>query len=113
QSCRDGLKPDIALYVGGMGSAQNNFYNRLAATYGFEAAASRIQELYLAGRRKDAAGEVPDALVDEIALVGDTDRMADQMTAWQEAGVNTLICSCDRLETIRAVAQAAERAGQF
>ena len=63
----------LALYVGGMGARGQNFYNRLAQRYGFEAEAAEIQDHYLAGRKGDAAAAVPDALVDEIALVGDRD----------------------------------------
>ena len=76
QACRDFLKPMLALYVGGMGARGQNFYNRLAQRYGFEAEATTIQDHYLAGRKGDAAAAVPDALVDEIALVGD--RSADR-----------------------------------
>ena len=73
QACRDFLKPMLALYVGGMGARGQNFYNRLAQRYGFEAEAVEIQDHYLAGRKGEAAAAVPDALVDEIALVGDRD----------------------------------------
>ena len=71
QACRDFLRPMLALYVGGMGARGQNFYNRLAQRYGFEAEAAEIQDHYLAGRKGDAAAAVPDALVDEIALVGE------------------------------------------
>ena len=76
QACRDLLKPLLALYIGGMGSRDQNFYNRLARRYGFEAAATTIQDLYLDGKKGEAAIAVPDALVDEIALVGDRHRIA-------------------------------------
>ena len=71
QACRDFLRPMLALYVGGMGARGQNFYTRLAQRYGFEAEAAEIQDHYLAGRKGDAAAAVPDALVDEIALVGE------------------------------------------
>ena len=70
QASRDALKPLLALYIGGMGARKANFYNTSRARYGYEAEAERIQELYLAGHPRDAAAAVPDALVDEIALVG-------------------------------------------
>ena len=69
-ACRAQVKPRLALYVGGMGARGRNFYFDLACRYGYEAAAARIQELYLAGRRPEAEAAVPDALVDEVALCG-------------------------------------------
>ena len=84
QACRDFLKPMLALYVGGMGARGQNFYNRLAQRYGFEAEAATIQDHYLAGRKSDAAAAVPDALVDEIALVGRP--LADRRPAGGMAG---------------------------
>ena len=88
---RDQLRPGIALYVGGMGARRRNFYNELARRYGYEAEAAEIQELYLDGRKEDAAAAVPDGLVDEICLVGPEARIAERMAAYREAGVTTLI----------------------
>ena len=81
----------LALYVGGMGARGQNFYTRLAQRYGFEAEAPTIQDHYLAGRKGEAAAAVPDALVDEIALVGDRARIADRLAAWRESGATTLV----------------------
>ncbi len=88
---RDQLRPGIALYVGGMGARERNFYNQLARRYGYEAEAKTIQDLYLDGRKDDAAAAVPDGLVDEICLVGPEARIAERMAAYREAGVTTLI----------------------
>ncbi len=60
----------LSLYVGGMGSREQNFYNRLVSTYGFEAAAKEVQDLYLAGRKSEAAMALPDALIDAVSIVG-------------------------------------------
>lgn len=88
---RDRLRPQIALYVGGMGARERNFYNQLARRYGYEAEAKTIQDLYLDGKKDDAAAAVPDGLVDEICLVGPEARIAERMAAYREAGVTTLI----------------------
>jgi F420-dependent oxidoreductase-like protein len=105
QACRDLLKPTLALYVGGMGAPGRNFYNRLARRYGFEDEAARIQELYLGGRKGDAAAAVPDALVDEIALVGDRARIADRLEAWRACGASTLILQAQQPEALRLLAE--------
>jgi F420-dependent oxidoreductase-like protein len=90
QACRDQVKPRIALYVGGMGARGRNFYHDLACRYGYEEAADRIQALYLDGKRQDAIAAVPDALVDELALCGPKERIADQLGPWREAPITTL-----------------------
>jgi F420-dependent oxidoreductase-like protein len=107
QACRDVLKPVLALYVGGMGARGRNFYNRLASRYGYEEDATRIQELYLGGQKGDAAAAVPDALVDEIALLGDRARIADRLQAWRECGVGTLILQARQPEALQLVAELA------
>ena len=104
-AARDFLKPLLALYVGGMGARGQNFYNRLAVRYGYEEAAAAIQEHYLDGRKDDASAAVPDALVDEIALVGDRARIADRLAAWREAGVTTLIAQTTQPEALRLLAE--------
>jgi len=105
QACRDMLKPLLALYVGGMGARGQNFYTRLAQRYGYEEAAAEIQDLYLEGKKGEAAMAVPDALVDEIALVGDRARIADRLAAWQECGVTTLILQARQPEALRLLAE--------
>jgi F420-dependent oxidoreductase-like protein len=105
-SARDALRPYYALYVGGMGARGKNFYNDLAASYGFEAEAKQIQDLFLDGRQRDAAAAVPDALVDELALVGPADRIRDRLDAWKESGATTLLVSTRDRNALRAVAEA-------
>ncbi len=105
QACRDFLKPMLALYVGGMGARGQNFYNRLAQRYGYEAEAAAIQDLYLDGKKGEAAAAVPDALVDEIALVGDRARIADRLEAWRGCGATTLVLQARQPEALRLVAE--------
>jgi F420-dependent oxidoreductase-like protein len=104
---RDSLRPYYALYVGGMGARGANFYNDMARAYGFEAEAEKIQDLYLEGRHRDAAAAVPDALVDEMALVGPRDRIADRLAAWRESGATELLISTRDLATLRTIAEVA------
>src|SRR5215472_5327260 len=93
QACRDRVKPMLALYVGGMGARGKNFYNDLICRYGYEDAAQQIQDLYLDGKKQSAALAVPDALVDEVALCGPRERIAELLQPWQTSRATTLICS--------------------
>jgi F420-dependent oxidoreductase-like protein len=104
---REALKPMLALYVGGMGSRGANFYNALAVRYGYEAEARKIQDLYLDGKQRDAAAAVPDALVDEIALVGPRERIAERLEVWRECGVTTLLCQTRQPEALELMAELA------
>jgi F420-dependent oxidoreductase-like protein len=104
-SARDAIRPILALYVGGMGARRANFYNSLVARYGYEADARRIQELFLDGKQREAAAAVPDALVDEVALVGPPERIAERLDAWRESGATTLIVTPRDVETLRALAE--------
>ncbi|HEU4941664.1 MAG TPA: LLM class F420-dependent oxidoreductase [Gaiellaceae bacterium] len=106
-AARDALRGYYALYIGGMGARGANFYNDLVASYGYEAEARTIQDLFLEGRQRDAAAAVPDALIDEMALVGPADRIRDRLAAWRESGATTLLISTRDPGTLRAVAEAA------
>jgi F420-dependent oxidoreductase-like protein len=107
EACRAHVKPRLALYVGGMGAPGRNFYFDLACRYGHEAAAARIQALYLAGRREEAALAVPDGLVDEVALCGPRERLRERLTLWRAAGITTLIAQTADPEAVRALAELA------
>ena len=107
QSARDALRPYYALYVGGMGARGQNFYNDLACAYGFDEDAKRIQDLYLDGKKNEAAAAVPDALVDEMALVGPRARIAERVAAWRESGATTMLVSTRDLATLRTLAELA------
>jgi F420-dependent oxidoreductase-like protein len=102
---RDALRPMLALYVGGMGARGQNFYNALVCRYGYEADAARIQDLYLEGKQRDAAAAVPDALVDEVSLVGPKERIAERLEAWRESGVTTLLVATRDVAALRTLAE--------
>jgi F420-dependent oxidoreductase-like protein len=108
---RDGLRYFIALYVGGMGSRKRNFYNQLVQRYGFEDAAREIQDLYLDGKKDEAAAAVPPELIDTVALVGPRDKVRDRLEVYREAGVGSLIVSpvafepAERQRMIRELAE--------
>jgi F420-dependent oxidoreductase-like protein len=102
---REYVKHHLALYVGGMGARGKNFYNDLVCRYGYEAEAAEIQDLYLGGKKLEAAAAVPDALVDEVALVGSRERIADRLAAWRECGVTTLIVQSRDPETLQTMAE--------
>jgi F420-dependent oxidoreductase-like protein len=104
-AARDALRPYYALYIGGMGARGTNFYNDLVRSFGFEAEAEKIQTLYLDGRQRDAAAAVPDELVDELALVGPRERIADRLDAWRESGATTMLVSTHDPRTVRAIAE--------
>jgi F420-dependent oxidoreductase-like protein len=112
-SARDAMRPMLALYVGGMGSREQNFYNRLVSSYGFGPEALEIQELYLAGRRAEAMQALPDELIDAVSIAGSRDRAKERIRAFRDAGVETLIVSPmsndaeERKEQLRLVAELA------
>jgi F420-dependent oxidoreductase-like protein len=90
---RDVMRPLLALYVGGMGSREKNFYNALVRRIGFEEAAGRVQDLYLEGKKEEAAAALPPELIDTLTLVGPRDRIAERLQVYRDAGVGTLIVS--------------------
>ncbi|MFK0252528.1 LLM class F420-dependent oxidoreductase [Streptomyces sp. NPDC090445] len=89
-AARDLARPQIALYVGGMGAVGKNFYNDLAVAYGYEEEARKIQELYLAGRKRDAAAAVPDEFCELMTLCGPAGYVRERVEAFREAGVTML-----------------------
>jgi F420-dependent oxidoreductase-like protein len=95
----------LALYVGGMGAKDRNFHRELIGRMGFEEAAARIQDLYLAGRRDDAVRAVPEALADEIALVGPPARIRDRLQAWRETPVTSLTVSARSRAELATIAE--------
>src|SRR5579863_1612604 len=93
ETARNFMRPALALYVGGMGSRKQNFYNALVCEYGFEEAAARVQDLYLDGKREEAMAAIPDELIDLVSLVGPRDVVAERLAAYRDAGVGTLLVS--------------------
>ena len=90
---RDVMRPLLALYVGGMGSREKNFYNQLVSRYGFEEAAKEVQDLYLDGKKDEAAAALPADLIDQTTLCGPADRIRERLDVYREAGVGTLMFS--------------------
>ena len=111
------VAPYAALYVGGMGSREKNFYNQLAVRMGYEREAALIQDHYLAGRARDAAAAVPREFLDATCLLGPRERIRDRLAAYREAGVTTLAISAyalgleQRRATVAAMADVAQEAG--
>lgn len=117
RTCADQVRPYAALYVGGMGSREQNFYNQLMVRMGFPEAAEKVQELYLARDYPGAFAAVPEEFLDSTSLLGDRDRIADKLQAFAEAGVTTLTVASfagnleERSDQLRTVIQAADQAG--
>lgn len=108
-ACRRPVKEHLALYIGGMGPRERNFYNDYAKRMGYEADAVKVQDLYLAGQKDAAAAAVPDRLVDEVALVGPADRIRARLGAWREAArqghVNALMVAGASVPGLRMLAE--------
>ena len=115
--CADRVRAFTTHYVGGMGSRRHNFYNRLMARTGFPDEAERVQKLYLDGELRAAIGAMPQEFLDRTALLGSTDRIADRLRAYAEAGVTTLSAMIfpehvdEGIATLRALAEAMDKAG--
>ncbi len=113
ESARDAMRPYVALYVGGMGSRKQNFYNALVQRYGFEDAAREVQDLYLEGKKEEAAAAIPGELLDTVSLCGPADVVRERLGIYRDAGVGTLMVSPmawtfeDRLQQLRHVAELA------
>jgi F420-dependent oxidoreductase-like protein len=109
-ACRDAIRPELALYIGGMGARAKNYYNDVAIKLGFEGEAKTIQDLYLDGKKDQAASAVPDKLVDEISLCGPAERIKDRLAAWKEASkaghVGTMVLKGASVDAMRVVAEA-------
>ena len=99
------VKSVLALYVGGMGAKDRNFHNELVGRMGFEEAAAKIQDLYLDGKKEEAAMAVPDVLADEISLVGSIDRIRDRLQAWDASPITGLTVSARRDEDLNSLAE--------
>jgi F420-dependent oxidoreductase-like protein len=103
------VKGHMSLYIGGMGARDKNFYNDLAKRLGYEEAAVKIQNLFLDGKKAEAAMAVPDELVDACHLVGPKDRIRDRLQAWKEASnrnwVHTMNIGTSQVEALELLAE--------
>jgi F420-dependent oxidoreductase-like protein len=115
-AARDAMRPILALYVGGMGSRDKNFYNLLVQRYGFEDAAREVQDLYLEGRKDEAAAALPAELIDITTLAGPRDAVRERLRVYRDAGVGTLAVAPmvfeaeAQLDQLRTIAELAEEA---
>jgi F420-dependent oxidoreductase-like protein len=113
EHARNFMRPYMALYIGGMGSRERNFYNQLVTRYGYGDAAKEVQDLYLSGRQADAMAAIPDELIDKVALTGSREKVRERLDAYRDAGVKTLLVTPaaasqeDRLRMIRDLAELA------
>ncbi|CAB4923163.1 unannotated protein [freshwater metagenome] len=113
EAARDLTRPFLALYIGGMGSKEQNFYNRLVREYGFEQAAEEVQDHFLAGRREEAMAALPNELIDTVSLCGPPEQIRERLAAYRDAGVGTLTISPvawtreDRIDQLRRIAELA------
>jgi F420-dependent oxidoreductase-like protein len=113
EGARNAMRPFVALYVGGMGSRQKNFYNNLVQRYGFADEAKTIQDLYLEGKREEAMAAIPDKLIDTVSLCGPADVVKERLGVYRDAGVGTLgitpiaFTAQERLTQLRLLAELA------
>ncbi len=103
--CRAPVRASLALYIGGMGARKRNFYNSYVRNFGYDDLATKLQDLYLSGRKEEAAAAVPDQLVDAVALVGTGERIKDQLAAWKSSPIGTLIVGTTQVEALRTIAE--------
>ena len=109
EQCMMPIRGSMALYIGGMGARDKNFYNDYAKRLGFEEAAVKIQDLFLAGRKDEAMAAVPAELIDACHLVGPADRIKDRLQRWTQAGgeghVSSMLLGCQQPQALELVAQ--------
>lgn len=108
EACRQPVKEYLGLYIGGMGSKNKNFYNDYVKKLGYEEQAERIQDLYLSGNKEDAIAAVPNELIDEIALVGDENRIREQAEKWKqleaEGYISSIVCTINNYQALPVLA---------
>jgi F420-dependent oxidoreductase-like protein len=101
----DELRPVIAFYIGGMGAREMNFHKDVFARMGYEKETDEIQSCFLDGRRDDAIAAVPQEMVADISLIGPADKIRDDLTMWEEAGVTMLVAGARQVEDLRPIAE--------
>ena len=116
-TCADPLRAYSALYIGGMGSRDKNFYNQLVSRMGYEQAAAEVQDLYLDRKQGEAMAAVPLDFIDKTSLIGPPERIKERLHAYDDAGVSTLTIASyagdleTRLSTVRQMAELVDQAG--
>ena len=105
ESAFDAMRPMLGFYVGGMGAKDRNFHKELMARMGYPDEAQKIQDAFLDGRRAEAIAAVPNAFIDEIALIGPRERIRDRMQAWRESRVTTMLLHSQDPEQLKQVAE--------
>ncbi|MCW2569130.1 MAG: f420-dependent oxidoreductase, partial [Mycobacterium sp.] len=116
-ACADPVRAYAALYIGGMGSREKNFYNQLAARMGYEAEAAEIQDRFLGKQYREAAAAVPFEFIDQTSLLGPVDRIAEGLQRYAGAGVTTLSVATyagtleERVATLRTMVEALDKSG--
>ena len=98
------MKPHVALYMGGMGAADANFHNQVFVRMGHEELAAEVQRLYLGGEKDRAAALVPDALVEDMHIIGTEAEVVDKVAQWEATGVTTVLLSLGTADEVRRVA---------
>jgi alkanesulfonate monooxygenase SsuD/methylene tetrahydromethanopterin reductase-like flavin-dependent oxidoreductase (luciferase family) len=117
EACAAPLRNYAALYIGGMGSREQNFYTRLAVSMGYAEAAAKVQDLFLGHEPREAAEAVPFEFIDRTSLIGPADRIRDRLHAYAESGVTTLSVASyagsldERVAALRTVAEALDASG--
>src|SRR5688572_12288192 len=107
EACRRPYRDQLALYIGGMGAKEKNFYGEYLRRAGFEEECVKIQDLFLAGKRKEAVAAVPDEMIDTLYLVGPPDRIRERFQVWKHSGITTMIVGTQQIEAIRLMAELA------
>jgi F420-dependent oxidoreductase-like protein len=102
EQCADLMRPFVALYAGGMGAKDANFHFDVFARMGWEGVATRVQELYLEGKKQEAAALIPVEMVEDVALIGPVDKIRDDLARWKETCLTTVLLSgrADQLEML-------------
>ena len=113
-ACRDEVRPYLALYIGGMGAKGQNFHKNAIDRYGYEDATEKVQDLYLAGKKQEAAAAIPDDLIDQLAFVGPKEHMREQVEAWKALDIDfTLLVGFDARTAGRQLGLLEELGGMF
>lgn len=105
QAVIDGMKPVVALYMGGMGAKEQNFHKMVFERMGYGDTADRVQELFLGGKKDEATALIPDELVDDMHIIGTAGEVKERAAQWEETGVTTLLLSCRSAAEVHAIAE--------